>query len=122
MQLRLVAPDMDLLQPAAPPAARPVPPPADVLAQLMKLRDEMTQSASNGRFCDAASREWRRLPVMWRVALLMIAGIGADVEHLYTLADRNWQELPPPEREELRMVVRDAKKHLGGLTALAARV
>jgi hypothetical protein len=122
MHLRLVAPDMDLLQPVAPPAARPVPPPADVLAQLMKLRDEMTQSASNGRFYDAASREWRRLPVMWRVALLMIAGIGADVEHLYTLADRNWQELPPPEREELRGVVRDAKKHLGGLTALAARV
>lgn len=122
MQLRLVAPDLDLLQPPAPPAAKPVPPPADVLAQLMKLRDQMTQSASNGRFCDAASQEWRRLPVMWRVSLLMIAGIGADVEHLYTLADRNWQELPPPEREELRSVVRDAKKHLGGLTALAARV
>ena len=59
---------------------------------------------------------------MWRVALLMLAGIGADVEHLYTLAERNWQELPPPEREELRSVVRDAKRHLGGLAALAARV
>ena len=122
MHLRLVAPDMDLLQAPEPPAAKPVPPPADVLKQLMKLRDEMTQSASNGRFYDAASREWRRLPVMWRVALLMIAGIGADVEHLYTLVDRNWQELPPPEREELRSVVRDAKRHLGQLTALAARV
>ena len=31
-------------------------------------------------------------------------------------------ELPPPERDELRMVVRDAKRHLGQLTALAARV
>jgi hypothetical protein len=122
MQLSLVAPDMDLLQPAGPTAAKPVPPPADVLAKLMKLRDEMTHSVSNGRFYDAAAREWRGLPVMWRVALLMIAGIGADVENLYTLADRNWQELPPPEREELRTVVRDAKRHLGQLTALAARV
>jgi len=122
MQLSLVAPEMDLLQTAEPPAAKPVPPPADVLAKLTKLRDEMTHSASNGRFYDAAAREWRGLPVMWRVALLMIAGIGADVEHLYTLADRNWQELPPPEREELRTVVRDAKRHLGQLTALAARV
>ena len=52
----------------------------------------------------------------------LLAGIGADMEHLYTLADRNWQELPPPEREELRSVVRDAKRHLGGLAALAARV
>ena len=122
MHLRLVAPDMDLLQAPEPPAAKPVPPPADVLKQLMKLRDEMTHSASNGRFHDAAAREWRRLPVMWRVALLMIAGIGADVDNLYTLADRNWQEMPPPEREELRIVVRDAKRHLGQLTALAARV
>lgn len=42
--------------------------------------------------------------------------------NLYTLADRNWQAMPPPEREELRSVVRDAKRHLGQLTALAARV
>ena len=68
MHMRLVAPDMDLLQAPEPPAAKPVPPPADVLKQLMKLRDEMTQSASNGRFHDAAAREWRGLPVMWRVA------------------------------------------------------
>ena len=40
MQLSLVAPDMDLLEPTEPPAAKPVPPPADVLAKLMKLRDE----------------------------------------------------------------------------------
>lgn len=122
MQLSLVAPDLDLLQPPAPTAAKPVPPPAEVLAKLMKLRDEMTHTASNGRFYDAAAQEWRRLPVMWRVALLMLAGIGADVDNLYTLADRNWQELPPPEREQLRTVVRDAKRHLGQLTALAARV
>ncbi len=124
MQLNLVAPDLDLLPPVQTPAEPQEPKPAagDVLGQLMKLRDEALQRASKGRYYDAASREWQRLPVMWRVALLMLAGIGADVEHLYTLAERNWQELPPPEREELRAVVRDAKRHLGGLTALAARV
>ena len=124
MQLSLVAPDLNLLPPVQVQAAPMEPKPAegDVLDQLMKLRDEALQRASKGRYYDAASREWQRLPVMWRVALLMLAGIGADVEHLYTLAERNWQELPPPEREELRAVVRDAKRHLGGLTALAARV
>ena len=124
MQLTPVAPDLDLLPPMQPPAELQEPRPAsgDVLAQLMKLRNEAMQRASNGRYYDAASREWQRLPVMWRVALLMLAGIGADVEHLYTLAERNWQEMPPPEREELRAMVRDAKRHLGGLTALAARV
>ena len=124
MQLSLVAPDLDLLPPTQPPAEAQEPRPAsgDVLHHLMKLRDEAMQRASKGRYYDAAEREWQTLPVMWRVALLMLAGIGADMEHLYTLADRNWQELPPPEREELRAVVRDAKKHLGGLTALAARV
>ena len=124
MQLSLVAPDLDLLPPKQSPAEPQEPKPAsgDVLNHLMKLRDEAMQRASKGRYYDAASREWQRLPVMWRVALLMLAGIGADVEHLYTLAERNWQELPPPEREELRSVVRDAKRHLGGLAALAARV
>lgn len=122
MKLRLVAPGMDLLPPPEPPAAKVGPPPADVRAQLVRLRDEMLRNSSNGRFYDAASMEWRKLPVMWRVNLLMVAGIGADVDNLYTMADRNWQEIPPPEREELRRVVRDAKKHLGGLTALAARV
>ena len=124
MQLSVVAPDLNLLPPVQVPAAPMEPKPAegDVLERLMKLRDEAMQRASKGRYYDAASREWQKLPVMWRVALLMLAGIGADVEHLYTLAERNWQELPPPEREELRSVVRDAKRHLSGLTALAARV
>ena len=124
MQLSVVAPDLNLLPPVQVQAAPMEPKPAegDVLKQLMKLRDEAMQRASKGRYYDAASREWQKLPVMWRVALLMLAGIGADVEHLYTLAERNLQELPPPEREELRSVVRDAKRHLSGLTALAARV
>ena len=124
MQLNLVAPDLDLLPRAQAPAElkQPTPAEGDVLVRLMKLRDEAMQRASKGRYYDAAEREWQKLPVMWRVALLMLAGIGADVEHLYTLAERNWQELPPPEREELRSVVRDAKRHLSGLTALAARV
>ena len=122
MQLSVVAPDLNLLPPVEAAPKEPKPAEGDVLVRLMKLRDEAMQRASKGRYYDAAAREWQMLPVMWRVALLMLAGIGADVEHLYTLAERNWQELPPPEREELRAVVRDAKRHLCRLTALAARV
>ncbi len=58
----------------------------------------------------------------WRMALLLIAGLGIDEGHLADLAERDWLEMPPPERDELRSVVRSAKKHLGALVALAAKV
>lgn len=92
------------------------------LQKLTGLRDEFVRLASNGRFVDAASREWRSIPVVWRMALVMMAGAGEDTDSLESLAARDWQEMPPPEREAVRGIVRGAKKHLGRLTALAARV
>ncbi len=94
----------------------------DEMARLMKLRDEFVALATRGRFNDSASREWRRLPINWRMALLMLAGIGVDVDNLSDLAERDWLEMPPPERDELRGVIRSAKKHLGQVVALAAKV
>lgn len=94
----------------------------DELARLMTLRDEFVALATRGRFNDSASREWRRLPMNWRMALLLIAGIGQDHDNLADLAERDWLEMPPPERDELRSIVRSAKKHLGALYALAAKV
>lgn len=91
-------------------------------ARLMTLRDEFVHINSMGRFHDAASREWRKLPHTWRATLLLVAGVGVDVDDLNTLASRDWQELPPPERDDVRGVVRSAKRHLGRLTALAAKV
>lgn len=90
--------------------------------KLMALRDEFVRLATDGRFVDAASREWRGIPLVWRMALVMMAGAGDDTDSLESLAARDWREMPPPERESLRGIVRGAKKHLGRLTALAARV
>ncbi|MDR6152163.1 hypothetical protein QF021_000252 [Acidovorax delafieldii] len=92
------------------------------LRRQAELRDEFVRIASDGRFVDAASREWRGIPMVWRMALVMMAGAGDDTESLENLASREWREMPPPERESLRGIVRGAKKHLGRLTALAARV
>jgi hypothetical protein len=58
----------------------------------------------------------------WRMALVLMAGLGDEAESPASLASREWREMPPPEREALRAMVRSAKRHLGGLTALAARV
>lgn len=92
------------------------------LARLMELRDEFVQIATHGRFASAAAKEWRELPRTWRMTLLLVAGVGVDTHDLDTLAARAWQELPEPEQQEVRWVVRDAKRHLATLTALAARV
>ena len=90
--------------------------------KLAALRDEFVRIASDGRFVDSASREWRGIPMNWRMALVLMAGLGDEAESPASLASREWREMPPPEREALRAMVRSAKRHLGGLTALAARV
>ena len=92
------------------------------VARLMEMRDEFVQIGTQGRFVSAAEKEWRELPRMWRMTLLLVAGVGVDTQDLDTLAARAWQELPEPEQREVRWVVRDAKRRLGRLTALAARV
>ena len=90
--------------------------------KLAALRDEFVRIATDGRFVDSASREWRGIPMTWRMALVLMAGLGDEAESPASLASREWREMPPPEREALRAMVRSAKRHLGGLTALAARV
>ena len=90
--------------------------------KLAALRDEFVRIATDGRFVDSASREWRGIPMNWRMALVLVAGLGGKAESPAILASREWREMPPPEREALRAMVRSAKRHLGGLTALAARV
>lgn len=90
--------------------------------KLAALRDEFVRIATDGRFVDSASREWRGIPMNWRMAMVLMAGLGGKAESPAILAEREWREMPPPEREALRAMVRSAKRHLGGLTALAARV
>ena len=92
------------------------------IARLMALRDEFVRLASNGRFIDAAGREWSRVPTEWRMTLLLVAGIGVDVEHLDVLAGREWREMPDAERQAVRATVRACKRYVGTLHARAARV
>ena len=115
----MLAPD-DLFPTPAP--VRRGPPSEAMRAHLTRLRDETIELASRGRYLNAAGREWGRLPGNWRMALLLIVGIGSDSDNLITLASRDWREMPQPEREQLQAVAREAKLHLGRLTALAARV
>lgn len=95
---------------------------AENVGRLMELRDEFVQMATRGRFNDSASREWQALPSNWRMVLLMLAGVGQDAGDLADLACRDWLEMPPPERDEVRATVRSAKRHIGRLVALAAKV
>lgn len=92
------------------------------LARLAELKDEFVRLATDGRFTSAAAAEWAELPMRWRMALLLMAGVGDDESDLATLAARSWREMPPTEREALRFVCRDAKKHIGNIKSLVTRV
>lgn len=92
------------------------------MPRLMELRDEHVRIASKGRFVSAAAKEWRELHSTWRMVLLMVAGVGVDTDDLGTLATRAWQEMPEPEQQAVRWAVRDAKRNVAALVALAARV
>ncbi|UYL85442.1 hypothetical protein gp40 [Acidovorax phage Alfacinha1] len=117
-----LAPELDLLaRPAKPELPKLIPAPAELLPVLMALRDEFVIRSSSSKFRDAASLEWRGLPLRWRMVLVMVAGVGLE-DDLSTLASRDWQEMPPPEQQALRSEIRLAKRHLSRITALAARV
>ncbi len=87
---------------------------------LRVLRGDMVPTTSQGRFHDAASREWRKLPTNWRMALLLMAGVGGDMADMETLAERRFSEFSAEELQNLRWMARSAKAHLGAVVALAA--
>lgn len=119
-----VAPELDLLAKPEGKLAGPLrkPPTAEQLEKLLALRDDFVQIVSAGRFVDSASREWREAPHNWRMALLMLAGVGLEVDNLAGLASRNWQEFPGPEQRRIKATIRAGRHHLSRMTALAAKV
>lgn len=95
--------------------------------KLRVQRDELLESATGGMYRDKASQEWREMPVQWRMALLMLAGMGGPAAvraglQLQLLALRNWRELPPAERDAVSSIVRIGRPHIARLIALSARV
>ena len=94
----------------------------EALLRLCELSDEYTTLATEGRFHDSASREWKGIPLNWRSNLLLRAGVGTGLEELDVLASRNWREMPPAERNAVATVLREAKQCFKGLVALTSRV
>ena len=82
------------------------------------LRDEFTKLATGGRTSDSESREWSALDAGHRMAMLLLAGVDGD---LGELAQRDWRELPPLEREAIKYEVRAAKAAFSRLMALSGR-
>jgi len=90
---------------------------------LLKLRDAIAEQLDEGRYFAAAAAEWARLPVLWRIALHILSGIGSadgGLDNLTDLAARAWREIPPPEREALRFVSRQCEKQLQSMGVLTA--
>lgn len=73
--------------------------PADVRANLRRLRDEFA-----ARTVQRAPTAWARLAVETRCILLLVAGIDAAADQeLSTLALKDWREFTPPEQEAIRI-------------------
>lgn len=89
-------------------------------AQFDGLKDFFIHKASNGLYAGAQDAEWARVPLNWRITLMMLGGIG-EMDSIDYLAGRSWQELPPREREAVKFAAREGKRILGGLRALTLR-
>lgn len=109
---------------------QPVPPvakhlrnksPAQCRAILREFRDDAAVRAGRSRWRDAESNEWYAMDLQARVCLLMIAGVGHDLSVLVPLADRDWREMPPPEREAIKPKVRLMRDAMAGVDCLAGR-
>jgi hypothetical protein len=82
------------------------------------LRDEYTNLATGGRVSDSESREWAALDTGHKMSMLLLAGVDGD---LVELSNRDWRELPAPERDTIKREVRSAKAAFSRLMALSGR-
>lgn len=92
------------------------PMPLAVREQWGELRKKYRRQ-SGGGYIDAENQEWFGLPEELRMAILLLARVGGNLQEL---AGRDWRETPPPERAAIKIATRSIKRHSGRLVALAS--
>lgn len=116
--------------PAMALARMPVPPvaehlrdlsPAQCRTRLRELQNEALSRITGSRWSDMEAREWFAMDLGHRVCLLILAGVGNDFAALSALADRDWREMPPPERDAIKLQVRALRKAMAKVCNLAGR-
>ena len=93
---------------------RTAPPSNEERAKLWSLRKDYRKKQGHG-YIDAENHEWHSMPVRIRMALLLLCGVDGDLD---ALALRDFQAMPPPERQAIKTEMRLAKRHFSGLVAL----
>lgn len=87
--------------------------------RLKAQRDALLGKASFGVWFDGESREWAHISHEHRMMVMLLAGIGGDLD---TLATRAWREFTPAERAAVKTEMRAAKRAFSGVAALCSRM
>ncbi len=95
--------------------------PSYLLPKWSEQRDFFAQKASSTAHSGAIDAEWARMPMAWRIVLLMMGGVGDLNTDLDRLAARSWQIIPPPERDGIRSATREAFALLSRTQAMRLR-
>ncbi|MGF6211973.1 hypothetical protein ABIE32_001839 [Comamonas sp. 4034] len=123
-----LAPDLVLLDPVAPRFASTAfvgPPekgiPMRLRPRFAELREHFANKAGNTTHSGVMDAEWARMPLPWRIVMLMMGGIGDLDADMHQLAARSWQLIPPKERDGIRSALREAYMILSRVQALRLR-
>lgn len=87
--------------------------------RLKTQRDALLGKASAGVWFDGESREWSGISHEHRMMVMLLAGIGGDLD---ALATRAWREFTPPERAAIKTEMRAAKRTFSSVAALCSRM
>lgn len=85
------------------------------MPELVALRNEAAARSVGSAGGCAASIEWARLSIEFRMAVLLLAGIDGDLE---TLARRAWLEFPTTEKQAVKVQLRAMRAQLSQLWAV----
>lgn len=86
-------------------------------AHLRAVADRIRSEKAGRALCRRAA-EWLAMPLVHRMALLMLAGVDGD---LPALARRAWPEFSGPEKIAVQVAIRAMKTSLEAAYALSVR-